>query len=148
MFFKKLCYNYYRKLRKSKKIEKVKVINMTKLTQKQALELVLGMNEVKANSELVEKLEQMLGQVVKKSEAKATNKKPTKTQLENEELKETLFVNLESEFLTGAELLEKSGLELSPQKLTALMKQLVDLGKVEKGEKKVDKSKKVAYKLA
>lgn len=121
---------------------------MTKLTQKQALELVLGMNEVKANSELVEKLEQMLGQVVKKSEAKATNKKPTKTQLENEELKETLFVNLESEFLTGAELLEKSGLELSPQKLTALMKQLVDLGKVEKGEKKVDKSKKVAYKLA
>lgn len=116
---------------------------MIKLTNVVALEMVLGMEEVKANPELVEKLEKMKAQFEKKNNSSTGNGKPSKTQLENEKIKEEIL-----EFLTeqdnALQIKEMQKFEqfadYSNQKLSALLKQLVETGKVEKlTEKRVSK---------
>ena len=116
---------------------------MVKLTNVLALEMVLGMAEVQANVELVEKLTKMKEQFEKKNKSSvgADGKKVlTAEQKKNEGLKETIL-----EVLTRYEEpkqvkdLIAENEELSSytgQKISALMTQLV---KAEKVVKVIDK---------
>ena len=116
---------------------------MTKLTNVLALEMVLGMKEVQANVELVEKLTKMKEQFEKKNKSSvgADGKKVlTAEQKKNEILKETIL-----EILTRYEepkqvkdlISENEELsEYTGQKISALMTQLV---KAEKVVKVIDK---------
>ena len=116
---------------------------MTKLTNVLALEMVLGMAEVQANVELVEKLTKMKEQFEKKNKSSvgADGKKVlTAEQKKNEILKETIL-----EILTRYEepkqvkdlIAENEELaSYTGQKISALITQLV---KAEKVIKVVDK---------
>ena len=116
---------------------------MTKLTNVLALEMVLGMKEVQANVELVEKLTKMKEQFEKKNKSSvgADGKKIlTAEQKKNEILKETIL-----EILTRYEepkqvkdlIAENEELvNYTGQKISALMTQLV---KAEKVVKVIDK---------
>ena len=116
---------------------------MTKLTNVLALEMVLGMKEVQANVELVEKLTKMKEQFEKKNKSSvgADGKKVlTAEQKKNEGLKETIL-----EVLTRYEepkqikelIAENEELaSYTGQKISALMTQLL---KAEKVVKVVDK---------
>ena len=116
---------------------------MVKLTNVLALEMVLGMAEVQANVELVEKLTKMKEQFEKKNKSSvgADGKKVlTAEQKKNEILKETIL-----EILTRYEepkqvkdlISENEELsEYTGQKISALMTQLV---KAEKVVKVIDK---------
>ena len=116
---------------------------MTKLTNVLALEMVLGMAEVQANVELVEKLTKMKEQFEKKNKSSvgADGKKVlTAEQKKNEGLKETIL-----EVLTRYEepkqvkelIAENEELaSYTGQKISALITQLV---KAEKVVKVVDK---------
>ena len=116
---------------------------MTKLTNVLALEMVLGMKEVQANVELVEKLTKMKEQFEKKNKSSvgADGKKVlTAEQKKNEILKETIL-----EILTRYEepkqvkelIAENEELvNYTGQKISALMTQLV---KAEKVVKVIDK---------
>ena len=119
---------------------------MKKLTNVLALEMVLGMAEVQANTELVAKLETMKAQFEKKNSSKSGEKKPTKTQIENEEIKAQILEVMTSEPKAIKELQaeNKSLAEYTNQKLSALLKQLVGENKVERvEEKRTAKFKKV-----
>ena len=116
---------------------------MTKLTNVLALEMVLGMAEVQANVELVEKLTKMKEQFEKKNKSSvgADGKKVlTAEQKKNEGLKETIL-----EVLTRYEepkqvkelIAENEELaSYTGQKISALITQLV---KAEKVVKVIDK---------
>lgn len=116
---------------------------MVKLTNVLALEMVLGMAEVQANVELVEKLTKMKEQFEKKNKSSvgADGKKVlTAEQKKNEILKETILEILaryeepkqvKDLISENEELTEYTG-----QKISALMTQLV---KAEKVVKVIDK---------
>ena len=120
---------------------------MTKLTNVLALEMVLGMAEVQANVELVEKLTKMKEQFEKKNKSSvgADGKKVlTAEQKKNEILKETILEILaryeepkqvKDLISENEELTEYTG-----QKISALMTQLVKAEKVVKvADKKASK---------
>ena len=120
---------------------------MVKLTNVLALEMVLGMKEVQANVELVEKLTKMKEQFEKKNKSSvgADGKKVlTAEQKKNEILKETILEILaryeepkqvKDLISENEELTEYTG-----QKISALMTQLVKAEKVVKvADKKVSK---------
>ena len=116
---------------------------MVKLTNVLALEMVLGMKEVQANVELVEKLTKMKEQFEKKNKSSvgADGKKIlTAEQKKNEILKETILEVLtryeepkqvKDLIAENEELVNYTG-----QKISALMTQLV---KAEKVVKVIDK---------
>ena len=116
---------------------------MTKLTNVLALEMVLGMKEVQANVELVEKLTKMKEQFEKKNKSSvgADGKKVlTAEQKKNEVLKETILEvltryeepkQIKDLIAENEELVNYTG-----QKISALMTQLV---KAEKVVKVIDK---------
>ena len=116
---------------------------MTKLTNVLALEMVLGMAEVQANVELVEKLTKMKEQFEKKNKSSvgADGKKVlTAEQKKNEGLKETILEvltryeepkQIKDLIAENEELVNYTG-----QKISALMAQLV---KAEKVVKVIDK---------
>lgn len=117
-----------------------------KLTNVLALEMVLAMEEVKSNQELVEKLTKMKEQFEKKNNSSTGSKKLTKTQIENEEIKAQILEVMTSEPKAIKELQaeNESLAEYTNQKLSALLKQLVNENKVERvEEKRVAKFKKV-----
>lgn len=117
-----------------------------KLTNVLALEMVLAMEEVKSNQELVEKLTKMKEQFEKKNNSSTGSKKLTKTQIENEEIKVQILEVMTSEPKAIKELqAENENLaEYTNQKLSALLKQLVNENKVERvEEKRVAKFKKI-----
>ena len=120
---------------------------MTKLTNVLALEMVLGMAEVQANVELVEKLTKMKEQFEKKNKSSvgADGKKVlTVEQRKNEVLKETILEvlaryeepkQIKDLISENEELVEYTG-----QKISALITQLVKAEKVVKvADKKVSK---------
>ena len=120
-------------------------MNNNRLTNVLALEMVLEMEEVKSNQELVEKLTKMKEQFEKKNKS-GTGKKPTKTQIENEEIKAQILEVMTSEPKAIKELQaeNESLAEYTNQKLSALLKQLVGENKVERiEEKRVAKFKKI-----
>lgn len=116
---------------------------MTKITNVLALEMVLGMKEVQANVELVEKLTKMKEQFEKKNKSSvgADGKKVlTAEQKKNEGLKETILEvltryeepkQIKDLIAENEELVNYTG-----QKISALMAQLV---KAEKVIKVIDK---------
>ena len=115
---------------------------MTKMTQKNAIAYVL--DNCTVPDEVREKLEGMKAQLEKRS-AKTGERKPTKTQIANEGFKETILANMEPNRLyTITELVKEMplakeipfGEELSGQRVSALMKQLKDAGKVIRTEEK------------
>lgn len=120
---------------------------MVKLTNVLALEMVLGMKEVQANVELVEKLTKMKEQFEKKNKSSvgADGKKVlTVEQRKNEVLKETILEVLAryeepkqvKDLITENEELS----EYTGQKISALITQLVKAEKVVKvADKKVSK---------
>ena len=121
---------------------------MVKLTNVLALEMVLGMAEVQANVELVEKLTKMKEQFEKKNKSGVRadgTKILTAEQKKNEIIKEQLIEVLarceEPQQIKDLMRMEEFS-EYSNQKLSALLKQLVTAEKVERvEEKKVAKFK-------
>lgn len=107
---------------------------MEKMTNKKALEFVLGLKEVQENVEICEKLQKMLEQVEKKNAKSDT--KPTKAQLENVEIKDSILVAMSQidEPCQIKDICELLG--YSNQKISALVRQLVSSGVVERIEEK------------
>lgn len=105
-----------------------------KMTNAQALEIAI--NALEGNDsyiEVVAKLEKMLVQVNKKSSA---NRKPTATQVENEELKTKIvsYLTETAKRLTVSEMMKEiGGLEgLTNQRVTSLVTSLYKDGKVDR----------------
>lgn len=118
---------------------------MMKLTNVLALEMVLGMKEVQENQELVEKLTTMKNQFEKKNKSAvgADGKKIlTAEQKKNESLKEVIVAILgEYDEPKAIKELQAENEEIAPtvysnQKISALIRQLVKDGKVERTEEK------------
>ena len=109
---------------------------MTKMTQKNAIAYVL--DNCTLPSEVEEKLVSMKAQLEKKSN-KSGERKPTKTQLENENFKNIILDTMESNRLYTVTELAKEvpfGVELSNQRVSALVRQLKEAHKVERIEEK------------
>jgi predicted transcriptional regulator len=105
-----------------------------KITKREKFEMLMTIAEVKANPILSEFIERELELLSKKNSAE---KKPTAQQAENEAIKETILENLTSR-MTISEM-QKSIPDLaeySNQKISALMRQLILEGLVEKTEDK------------
>lgn len=101
---------------------------MTKMTKKVALEIAISAIG-DSNDEAVEKLKGMIVQLEKKSSGE---RKPTATQKENVKVKEAFAEFLaDGEAHTATEIGKACG-DLSNQKASALLKQMVDEGIVEK----------------
>lgn len=105
---------------------------MEKITNKTALEFVLGLEEVQNNSEICEKLKAMLVQVNKKS----TGGKNGKAQEEQKAIMEKMvevMQGLESSVqIKDLQAMDTELMEYTGQRLSALMKKLVENGIVEK----------------
>ena len=107
-----------------------------KITNAMALEIaieVLKETDTEKYTEVVEKLDKMLVQVNKKSSA---NRKPTATQLENEDLKVKIkeYLKDTGKKLTVSEMMKEiDGLEeLSNQRVTSLVTFLYNEGKIDR----------------
>ena len=101
-----------------------------KMTQKNAIAYVLDNCEIP--KDVREKLVSMKAQLEKKSVAKG-ERKPTKTQIANEGFKAIILENMEQGRLyTVTELTKEMpfGEELSTQRVSALVRQLKEAGKV------------------
>ena len=110
----------------------------TKMTYATALEMVLAIDEVKANDELAEKLTALKESVSKKSTSKSN--KPNAKQKANEEIKEKIMKILFAEptrLFTISEICKSyTDEELSNQKVSSLVRQLVAEDKVKRTEDK------------
>ena len=110
----------------------------TKMTYATALDMVLAIDEVKANDELAEKLTALKESVSKKSTSKSN--KPNAKQKANEEIKEKLTEILFAEptrLFTISEICKLyTDEELSNQKVSSLIRQLVAEDKVKRTEDK------------
>ena len=111
--------------------------NEKKMTKREKFEMLKALSEVKANPMLTEFIDHELALLAKKN---ASEKKPTAVQVANEALKQTIMdVMVENGCLMTITDIQKSceGLaELSNQKVSALVRQLKEDGKVEKVEDK------------
>lgn len=109
---------------------------MTKITKAQMFAMIKEVEGVKENQAMVDFIDHELELLAKK----AGNKKPTKTQEENEVVKAEILNVMSTEGMTVTEIQNKSEVlaNLSNQKVSALLRQLVAVGKV---EKTVDKKK-------
>ena len=109
---------------------------MTKMTQRDFFNEVIALAEGNDRADLVEFAKSRIAVLDKKS----VNKKPTKTQVENEVIKGIILDALTDEGMTVSELQAKRDelFGLSNQRVSALLRQLVLDGKV---VKTVDKKK-------
>lgn len=101
----------------------------TKMTQEKALVFALGLDEIKDNKAVADKLGDMLEAVRKKRE----NKTMSKTQVRNEVLKNEIFDLMAEETCYTCtqivKMLDEDDVQ-STQKGTALLKSLADEGKI------------------
>ena len=108
-----------------------------KLTKRDYYNQLLEKAEVKADEKLVKFIENELALLAKKSSAE---KKPTAVQLANEGIKDTILEVLSANggymTVTDIQKADESLTELSNQKVSALIRQLKDEGKIEKIEEK------------
>ena len=104
---------------------------MEKITNVKALSIVLDTCEL--STEVRAKLEKMKIQFEKKNSAE---KKPTATQIENEGIKSVILETIGDGSFTITELQKLNGelAELSNQKISALLKQMVESGSVVREE--------------
>lgn len=114
------------------------VIFMTKMTYVDALTMVLAMEDVKANDALTDKLKALQNSLAKKGSSK--DKKPTAKQKENEGIKARILALMEAEptrLFTVTELCKAfEEADISNQKMSALLRQLIAEGKVDRVEEK------------
>ena len=111
--------------------------NTKKLTKREKFEMIAKVKEVKENPILAEFIEHELELLAKKN---SSEKKPTAVQVENEKIKtviyEVLIENGGKMTITEMQKANTGLGELSNQKISALVKQLIADGKVEKIEEK------------
>jgi carbamoylphosphate synthase small subunit len=111
--------------------------NEKKLTKREKYERLLAKAEVKADPIAVEFIEHELELLAKKN---SSEKKPTAVQLANEGIKETILETLatEGKKMTISEMQKVNAelAELNNQKISALIRQLVSDGKLERVEEK------------
>jgi len=109
---------------------------MTKVTKAEMFAMIKEVEGVKENEAMVAFIDHELELLAKK----ASNKKPTKTQEENEGIKAEILGVLTNEGMTVTEIQSKSDVlgGLSNQRVSALLRQLIVDGKV---VKTVDKKK-------
>ena len=107
-----------------------------KMTQKDFYNEIIALAKANEREDIVEFAEGRIAVL----DRKASNKKPTKTQEENEVLKGVILNTLTNEGVTVTELQSKSDelAALSNQRVSALLRQLVTNGEV---VKTVDKKK-------
>lgn len=101
---------------------------MEKMTNKKALMFVKDNFEMPAD--VAEKIDAMIASLEKKS----VSRKSTKVQAENEEFKSVILTVLSDVGMTASDVIKSDSTfdGMSNQKMSALLKQLVDCGKVEK----------------
>ena len=108
-----------------------------KVTKREKFEMLKTMTEVQANPMLMEFIDHELELLAKKN---ASEKKPTAQQMANEGLKQTIMdvLNETGGLMTVTDIQKSCEelAELSNQKVSALIRQLKDDGKVEKIEDK------------
>lgn len=117
---------------------------MTKMTQKMAIAYVIDNCDVPV--EVLEKLEAMKATLERKSAATG-NRKPTATQVANEGHKQVILDSMDPDRLYTITEMTKEfdfGTEVSVNKCSALIRQLVQAGAVERVEDK----RKAYFKLA
>ena len=109
-----------------------------KLTKRDRFEALLKLSEVQANPDMVAFIEHEIELLAKKN---AGDKKPTAKQMENDGIKATILTVMEKSpehLFTVTELCKADAdlAELSNQRVSALLRQLIDAGKVKKTEDK------------
>lgn len=106
---------------------------MMKMTNKNALAYVVANCEVPV--EVKEKLEGMIAQLEKKS---SSDRKPSKTQIENEGYKSLIMDIMSDELMTVTDIMKAvpEFADFSNQKVAALVKSLLTEGKVTKTTEK------------
>ena len=111
--------------------------NEKKMTKRDYFNKLLALEEVKGNPELVKFIDHELELLAKKNSA---DKKPTAVQIANEGIKEVIFETLaESGKMMTISEMQKANAELgemSNQRISALVRQLINDGKVERIEEK------------
>ncbi len=120
--------------------------NAKKLTKREKFEMLKALDEVKANEMLVEFIDNELNLLAKKN---SSEKKPTATQVANEGIKEKILEEMANEptrLFTISEMIKVFPCceELTNQRVSALVRQLVADGKVERIEEK----RKAYFKIA
>ena len=111
-----------------------------KMTQRDYFNEIIAMAEANGRTDLADFARGRIEALDKKS----ANKKPTKTQEANEVLKDTIedVLSESGKALTVTEILASGKFEAltSPQKISALLKQMIEAGRVAKSvEKKVSR---------
>ena len=96
---------------------------MTKVTKAQMFAMIKEVEGVKENDAMVAFIDHELELLAKK----ASNKKPTATQIENEDIKSEILSVLTNEGMTVTEIQSKSETlsKLSNQRVSALLRQLI-----------------------
>lgn len=103
-----------------------------KMTQKEMFAEVINVLEGKESAVAVDDMVTFLGERIAKLDKKANSKTPTKTQKENEEIKDILMgvIGTEGKTVSEIQTLDERLANLSNQKVSALVRQLVIAGKV------------------
>lgn len=107
-----------------------------KLTQREILTMMLADENITANEVYKDYCEKAMERLDKKS---ASSKKPTANQLANESIKAEIVSGMEKDRLyTVTEIIKEISAcaDLTNQKVSALLKQLVDVGEIKKTEDK------------
>lgn len=101
-----------------------------KITKAQMFEMIKALDEVKANPDMVAFIDHEMELLSKK----ATNKKATKTQEINATIKDEILATLTDVPLRVTEIINVNPnfADMTPQKMSALVNQLVDSGEVTK----------------
>ena len=111
--------------------------NTKKITKREKYEMLANLAEVKANPMLVEFIEHELELLAKKN---SSEKKPTAVQVANEGIKsvivETLKANGGKMTISEMQKANEELAELSNQRISALVRQLKEDGKIERIEEK------------
>ena len=99
--------------------------NSKKLTKKDRYNLLLSLEEVKANADLVEFIEHELELLARKN---SSDKKPTAQQIENEKVKQIILETLGDKTMTISEMQKSNAdlAELTNQRISALLTQMKD----------------------
>lgn len=107
--------------------------NSKKLTKKDRYNLLLSLEEVKANADLVEFIEHELELLARKN---SSDKKPTAQQIENEKVKQIILETLGNKTMTISEMQKSNAdlAELNNQRMTHLLTQMKDSGLIVREE--------------
>ena len=107
--------------------------NSKKVTKRERFEQIKALAEVQANADLVEFIDHELELLAKKN---ASEKKATPNQVANEGIKDSILAVLSDEKMTVTDIQKSLDSELSNQKVSSLLRQLVADGKVVRVEDK------------